>query len=141
MILTGMARLGRDAEIRQTPGGDSVATLSLAYNYGRKGDDGRYPTTWINAALWGKRAEALAPYLKKGSQHCFVLTDVHTHTYEKKDGTPGVSLDARVLDVTLGPKADNQQEPSNDYASAKGRTSAAGQPGAMELGEGEDVPF
>lgn len=146
MILTGMARLGRDAEIRQTQGGDSVATLSLVWNYGRKQDDGRYPSQWINAALWGKRADALAPYLKKGSQHCFVLDDVHIRSYEKRDGGAGVSLEARVMDITLGPKADNQrpqQSAPNAYASAKGKTPVANcpQPDAPAFDDDQDVPF
>ena len=36
----GLARLGRDAEIRTTSQGESVATLALAFSYGRKGSDG-----------------------------------------------------------------------------------------------------
>ena len=63
----GLARIGRDAEIRHTAGGDAVASLSLAFTYGRKGEDGKRPTQWVDASLWGKRAEALAQYLTKGS--------------------------------------------------------------------------
>ena len=39
----GLARLGRDAEIRTTSQGESVATLALAFSYGRKGSDGKRP--------------------------------------------------------------------------------------------------
>ena len=42
--LIGLFILGRDAEVRRTSGGDPVATLSLAYNYGRKGADNKRPT-------------------------------------------------------------------------------------------------
>ena len=38
----GLARIGRDAEIRHTAGGDAVASLSLAFTYGRKGEDGKF---------------------------------------------------------------------------------------------------
>lgn len=96
----GLARLGRDAEIRTTSNGEQVATLALAFSYGRKGSDGKRPTQWVDAALWGKRAEALAPYLLKGGLVSVSLEDVHVETFEGKNG-PGHKLAARVVDVEL----------------------------------------
>lgn len=98
MILTGACRIGRDAEVR-TVGKDPVANLSLAYNYGKKDEDGKRPTTWVDASLWGDRATKLAPHLKKGTQLCVVLEDVALHTYKKGDGSEGVSLKARVVSL------------------------------------------
>ena len=72
----GLARIGRDVEIRHTAGGDAVASLSLAFTYGRKGEDGKRPTQWVDASIWGKRAEALAQYLTKGSLVAVTLEDV-----------------------------------------------------------------
>ena len=92
----GLARLGRDAEIRTTSQGESVATLALAFSYGRKGSDGKRPTQWVDAALWGKRAEALAPYLLKGGLVSVSLEDVHIETFDGKNG-PGHKLAARVV--------------------------------------------
>lgn len=96
----GLARLGRDAEIRRTQGGDAVATLALAFSYGRKGDDGKRPTQWVDAAIWGKRAEALAQYLTKGSLVAVTLEDVHIETYEGKNGQ-GHKLAGRVVEIEL----------------------------------------
>ena len=96
----GLARLGRDAEIRTTSNGEQVATLALAFSYGRKGSDGKRPTQWVDGALWGKRAEALAPYLLKGGLVSVSLEDVHVETFEGKNG-PGHKLAARVVDVEL----------------------------------------
>jgi len=96
----GVARIGRDVEIRHTAQGEAVASLSLAFSYGRKGQDGKQPTQWVDAALWGKRAEALAPYLAKGHQIGVTLEDVHIETYQGKNGE-GHKLVARVLDVQL----------------------------------------
>ena len=39
MILTGLARIGKDAELRYTASNEPVANISLAFNYGRKGED------------------------------------------------------------------------------------------------------
>ena len=96
----GLARLGCDAELRVTQSGEQVATLALAFSYGRKGNDGKRPTQWVDAALWGKRAEALAPYLLKGGLVAVSLDDVHIETYEGRNG-PGSKLVARVVDVEL----------------------------------------
>jgi single-strand DNA-binding protein len=101
MIQTGVVRIGKDPELRTTAQGDQVMELSLAYNYGRKGDDNKKPTQWISASMWGSRAEKLQPYLKKGGQVFVVLTDVHMYSYEKKDGTIGTAMRAKVAEIEL----------------------------------------
>lgn len=103
--MIGLARLGRDAEIRSTPSGHTVANLDLVFSYGQKDSDGRYPSQWVRASLWGQRAESLAPFLLKGSMHCFTLSDLHVELYDGRNGT-GANLIARVDDVTLGPRQD-----------------------------------
>jgi len=100
-IQTGLYTLGRDAEVRFTANGDAVASLSLAYHYGKKTAEGKQPTQWIDASLWGKRAEALSQYLTKGKEIFAVLDDVHIETYKKKDGTEGFKLAAKVSDITV----------------------------------------
>ena len=110
--LFGLARLGRDAEIRYIPSGEAVASLSLAFSYGKKGADGKRPTQWVDGALWGKRAEALAPYLLKGSLIAVTLEDVHIETFRKQDGTDGVKLAGRVIDVELAGGKDDRAAPA-----------------------------
>ena len=108
MILSGLARIGRDAEVRFTQGGDAVCGLSLAFNYGQKGQDGNKPSQWIDASLWGKRAEAMAPYLKKGGLVSVVLSDPHIETYQGKNGE-GHKLAAKVLEIEFaGGKCDDE---------------------------------
>lgn len=102
--LYGMMRVGKDADIRTT-GNDTVVNLSLAYNYGRKPQDGGHqPSQWIDAAFWGDRAARVAPWLTKGSQHCFTISDVHIQEYTTRDGGVGYKLAGRVDDVELGAK-------------------------------------
>jgi single-strand DNA-binding protein len=102
--LIGLFTLGRDAELRTTSGGDPVASLALAYNYGRKGQDGKTPSQWVDGALWGERATKLAEHLTKGSQFYMQLDDLHVETYDKRDGGQGVKLVGRVgqLEFTRG---------------------------------------
>jgi single-strand DNA-binding protein len=103
MKTIGFARLGRDAEVRYAPSGDAVVNLSIAFNYGKADDGGNRPTQWIEAALWGKRAESLAQYLVKGSVHNFYLSDVHIETYQGQNGQ-GHKMVGRVDDIELGPR-------------------------------------
>ena len=109
MFLLG--RLGCDVELRHTQNGDAVAELALAYNYGRKGNDGRQPSQWVKASLWGKRAESLAPHLMKGQQLAVTIDDPHIETYDKRDGGQGFNLVGRVSNIEFaGPPPQGQQQ-------------------------------
>lgn len=108
-ILTGVMRLGRDCEVRYTAGGEAVASLALAYNYGKK-EGNEQPTTWVDASLWGKRAEALCDHLTKGTAIEVVLTEVHVHTYEKKGGGYGASLRGKVLELNFAGGKSNAEQ-------------------------------
>ena len=119
MKLIGVARLGQDAEVRYTQGGDAVANVSMAYNYGRKDSDGKRPTQWVRASLWGDLAEALADYLVKGQQVCVTLDDVHIETFEKRDGGTGFNLEGRIIGIDLvGSKPEGQQQQGGQQRSA-----------------------
>ncbi len=66
VILAG--NLTRDIELRETPGGASVADAGLAVNDRRKqGDDWVDETSFVDLTLWGRTAENAAEYLSKGS--------------------------------------------------------------------------
>lgn len=97
--LFGLARLGRDAELRHTANGDPVAGLALAFTYGQKGQDGKRPTQWVEASIWGKRAESLTPYLLKGTSVSITVDEIHVETFNKSDGTTGVKLVGRVSNL------------------------------------------
>ena len=99
-MFTKVFRIGNDAEIRFTPKGDAVLNLSLAYNYGRKGEDGKRPTQWIDGSLWGKQAEALQPYLLKGSQIGATIDDLHIEKYDGKNGDV-YKLVGRIINIEL----------------------------------------
>lgn len=97
--LYGLARIGRDTELRHTAQGEAVANLSLAFNYGRKGQDGKTPTQWVEGAFWGKRAEALTQHLVKGALVMVTLNDVHIESFTKQDGTAASKLVGRVAEI------------------------------------------
>jgi single-strand DNA-binding protein len=98
--LIGVFRIGKDAEIREAKG-KSVINLALAYNYGMKDNGGDRPTQWVDAALWGVRAEKLEQYLVKGQQIFCTINDVNVQTFEKRDGGSGVKLVGMVSEIEL----------------------------------------
>ncbi len=79
--------LGQDPEIRVTQGGTSVMTLSLACNesYLDNNRQRQERTEWIKCIVWGKRAEGLARFLKKGSW-ILVEGSLRTSSWEDRDG-------------------------------------------------------
>jgi single-strand DNA-binding protein len=99
MYLVGIARLGRDAELRTAGNGETVANLNVAFNYGRPDSEGKKPTQWCELALWGRRAEALAPHLLKGTVLSLNCDDVHIEEFRKRDGTTGSKLSGRVISL------------------------------------------
>jgi len=62
--------LGRDPELRYTPNGTAMSRLSVATNEKWSGQDGQLQerTIWWRVSVWGKQAENVSQYLKKGSQ-------------------------------------------------------------------------
>lgn len=63
--LTFTTRFGQDGELRATASGTSVLSVRCPLESGW-GD--KKTTSWVTCALFGKRADALAPYIKKGGQ-------------------------------------------------------------------------
>ncbi|MDN5390741.1 MAG: single-stranded DNA-binding protein [Pseudomonas sp.] len=99
--LTDIGRIGRDAELRYTTGQNptAVVALTLACDYGRKGQDGKKPTQWVEAVIFGKQAEAMAPYLVRGQLMHFTIDDVHIEEFKRGDGTPGNKLTGKVIAI------------------------------------------
>jgi single-strand DNA-binding protein len=117
--------------------------LSLAFDYGRKGQDGRRPTQWINAPRWGARVEKLQPYLSKGSQVFVTLSEPHIETYDKKDGSgQGFSLRARVTELEfVGGRRDESAAPSDAGESAAPARAAKPAKGGAFGDIDDDIPF
>lgn len=90
--ITIAGRIGKDAMVRQTRDGNSVAGFSVAVDT-RRGQD--RVTTWFDCSLWGKRGEALAQYLTKGSS-VVVSGELGTREHEGR-----TYLQVRADQVTL----------------------------------------
>lgn len=151
--LFGLARIGRDAELRFTTANDPVAGVSLAFSYGKKDADGKRSTEWVDASLWGARAEALAPYLLKGTAVSVTIDDVHIETYEGRNG-PGSKLVGRIssLEFAGGPPQQDRQEAAPQRSAPRPSTPRQAQQGGSRPGPAptsapnfadmdDDIPF
>lgn len=140
MQLIGLARLGRDAEAR-TVGENVVCNLSLAFDYYDPKAEKKRSTTWIDAALWGRQAEALEQYLTKGSQVCVTVDDLHLETYHGKNGD-GTKLVGLVTSIKLaGGRQDGQ---AAGPAPAPKAAAPAPRPAARAPAQNvddDDIPF
>ncbi|HEY2513175.1 MAG TPA: single-stranded DNA-binding protein, partial [Polyangiaceae bacterium] len=79
-----LGNLGQDPELKMIAGGQAVLNLRLATTetYMDRNNTRQERTDWHTVTVWGKRAEALAKILGKGSQ-IFVEGRIQTRSYEK----------------------------------------------------------
>jgi single-strand DNA-binding protein len=100
VILVG--NLGRDAELRYTPGGAAVASLNLATTetWTDKERQRQQKTEWHRISLWGKSAEALSEYLTKGKT-IYIEGRLQTRKWKDKDGTERFTTEIRADRIVL----------------------------------------
>ena len=124
--------IGRDAVTRTTQGGDSVTGWSVAVE-ARNGQEKR--TIWFDCNLWGKRGEALAQYLTKGSKVA-VSGDFDTREHEGK-----TYFTIRAAEVTLlGGKPDDGGQGREYDQSPKAKVADQAQrPARADLDD--EIPF
>src|ERR1044072_4369080 len=90
-----IGNLGRDPELRYTPNGRPVASVTVAVNQSTENQ----PTggwiegsDWFRVGVWGDRGERAAENLRKGAR-VFVDGRFKTREYETNDGRKGLSVD------------------------------------------------
>ena len=93
--------LGKAAELRYTNSQLAVVSFSVAVNERRKQADGSYQdeVNWLDCTMFGKHAEALQPYLAKGTK-LSLTGHLHKSTYER-DGKQYSRVEIIVDEVEL----------------------------------------
>ena len=152
VILVG--NLGRDAEVRYTPGGAAVARFSIATTevWNDKGGQRQERTEWHNIDLWGKQAESLSEYLVKGKQ-VYIEGRLQTDEYTDKDGVKRKSTKVRCEKVVLlgsggggggarsGGGGGGGYERSEGRSAAGAGTAATSHDDVSEPLTDDDIPF
>jgi single-strand DNA-binding protein len=126
-VFTAVGRVTADAEQRYTAGGDAVLGFTVASDVGY-GD--KKHALFIKCSMWGKRGEALAPHVTKGTP-VTVSGELDLRTWEK-DGKAGTSLELKVAEVAL-----QGGKPTEDKPKAAGFRKPEPQPDFID----DDTPF
>jgi len=99
--VTLMGNLTRDPELRQTPNGQNVTSLSLALNRSYKDQSGEWQeaTDYVDIVAWGPLAERVSQYLNKGSR-CLVQGRLQSRSWEQ-EGQKRSKVEVLANDVTF----------------------------------------
>jgi single-strand DNA-binding protein len=147
VILIG--NLGKDPELRYTPGGQATASFSLATTerWNDKNGQRQERTEWHNIVAWGKLAELVNQYLKKG-RSAYVEGRINYRSWDDRDGnkkyrTEIVANQIQFLGGGGTPSAGNsaaEASPGAPEASSKSNDEPPAEAGQGPVVE-ENLPF
>lgn len=142
VILVG--NLGKDAEVRVTPGGHSVASFSMATteNWTSREGEKKEQTEWHRIVLWGKTADSLQPYLVKGKQ-IYLEGRLQTRQWEK-DGVKRYTTEVKADRVVLlggGGGGGNRRRAAEDAEIDERYGDAGADPMRTAPVNDDDIPF
>lgn len=134
--ITIVGRLTRDAELKHTAGGTAISKSSIAVNRRvKKGNDWTDEASFFDIVLWGKSAEGLNQYLKKGQQVA-IAGELRQERWEQ-DGQKRsrVEIVAQHVQLLSKPQGNN----SDIQGASKGEPSNHQYPEAPAFDD--DIPF
>jgi len=134
-----IGRLTADPQLRTTPGGQSVVTLSVATNRVWTGKTGgrQEEAEYHNVVVWGKQAEVVSQFLTKGST-IFVEGRLRTRSWQDKQGQNRKTTEIVCERLQLGPRpmgardGGRPTQPAEDLSETK--------PPAMKPPVEEEIP-
>lgn len=141
-----IGRLGRDPEVRYTTGGDAVCNFSVATSERWKdktSGEMKEETTWHRVSAWGRQAEIVGEYLRKGSL-VYVEGKMTSRKYTDQSGAEKESHEIRMQDMKMlssregGQQEGGQQQRPERQAPAP-RPATAGGSGFDDMDD--DIPF
>ncbi|MBN2030844.1 single-stranded DNA-binding protein [bacterium] len=120
VILVG--RLGADPQLKYTPSGRANANFNIATNFSWKDQDGNKQdkTDWHRVVAWGKLAEVIGEWLKKGS-YVYIEGKLQTRSYDDSNGvkkwiTEVVATDMEMLGRKGGEAGSEEPQPEIEDA-------------------------
>ncbi len=151
VILVG--NLGRDPEVRYLPNGDPVANVTIATSskYKNKAGEMVEETEWHRVTFFGKLAEVVGQYLKKG-RSVYVEGRIKTRKYTDKDGVEKYATDIIANEMQMlgsreggadaghGTEGTTAARPAAAPA-APARPAAASAPSGGGGFDDDDIPF
>ncbi|MGA3048712.1 MAG: single-stranded DNA-binding protein [Terracidiphilus sp.] len=126
VILLG--NVGKDPEIRSTPGGTMVATFGLATTDRQKDAQGSWQdrTEWHNLVAFGRTAEIVRDYVKKGNK-LYIEGALRTSSWDdKQSGQKRYKTEIIVNDLSLLSGREDGSSSGGYSRSASSSSSSAG---------------
>jgi single-strand DNA-binding protein len=108
-----MGNLGEDPTLRQA-GETSVLTLSIACNssYLDRNRVRQETVEWVRVVIFGRRADALAKFLKKGAR-VFCEGQLRTTSWEDREGIKRWKTEVIAKNVILGGSNNPRKKPED----------------------------
>lgn len=107
-----IGRLTRDPELRTTPSGQTVTSISIATNrtWNDKAGQKQEKSEFHNIVIWGRLAEIAGQYLTKG-QEAYFEGRLETRTYTGKDGVERRTTEIIAENMQMGSRAQGSSAP------------------------------
>lgn len=154
VILVG--NLGNDPDVRYTAGGAAIANVSIATTEGwkdRESGEMQEKTEWHKVVFFGKLAEIVAEYVKKGSQ-IYIEGRLQTRKWQDKEGNERYTTEIVANEMQMlggrssgggggggGPGGNPERErPAPSEGSSQPSRSSA-RPAADQNFVDDDIPF
>lgn len=125
--LTG--NLGRDPELKYLQNGSVVANFTIAVRQNKKDA----PARWVKVAVWGKAAEYVGNYVKKGDSVLLLGRVEAPEVFTRRDGTTGIAEVFTAENIEKFGERQQQQQPANWDGSAGHQTPAAAAPASVQM--------
>jgi len=142
-----LGNVGKDPEIRATGGGTAVASFGLATAERTKDQQGNWvdKTEWHNIVAYGRTAEIVRDYVKKGKE-LFIEGRLQTRTWDDKtSGEKKYRTEIIVNEMTLLGGSGGRSEGGSSSASYSGTRSSAPSAPANDYADqqitDDDIPF
>jgi single-strand DNA-binding protein len=136
VIIVG--NLGRDPETRYMPSGDAITNIAIATTDSWKDKatgEKKEQTEWHRISAFGKLAEIMGQYLKKGSQ-VYIEGSLRTRKYTDKDGIERYATEIRADSMQM---LGGRQEGSAPQRQAAPQAASKPAPNFSDMDD--DIPF
>lgn len=137
-----LGRLTADPQLRSTPGGQQVASFSLATNrvWNDKAGQKKEEVEFHNIVVWGRQAEIASKYLSKGGL-ALVEGRLQTRSWDDKQGQKRKTTEIIADRIQLGPRSAGSRNNESGITNNVPATDAVPTINVEEDVKAEDLPF
>ncbi len=135
-----IGNLGRDPEMRYTPGGQAVTQFTVAVNRNFRGTDGQWQedTEWFRVVVWREAAERAAERLRKGAK-VYVEGRLQTREWQDRDGQKRYTTE--LIADRVAPLDRREREEGGEMPDAAPRPARRPSGPSGPGGEGDDTSY